>query len=227
MTEEIATALNLKEKQGVRVTQVYPGYAADKAGVCVGDIFCTLDGKTLEASHPEDEETFSNLIRQYKPGTVVVLEGIRDGKPLRLSVRLDKPPPAPSELPRYTDKNFEIVIRELAFQDRMTYQLPMEMKGVLIEHVEHAGWAALARVAIDDILLAINDQPTPDVFSAEAQLQRAAAEKARRVTFFVQRGIHTLFLEVEPDWEDVPKTERHGQRNVREVPRLSGHGKEG
>jgi serine protease Do len=201
LTEDLAEALGLKGKKGVRVIQVYPGHEAEKGGIKVGDILVKLDNEEIDASHPEDQEALPNMIRQFKAGTEVQFEVIRDGKSLTLPVKLEKPPTPSSELKRYKDDNFELTVRELSFDDRVSQQIEKDLKGVFVERVEHAGWAALAHLALEDILLSVDGQPTPDVASVEKLLKEAEARKAKRVVFFVKRGIHNMYLEVEPSWE--------------------------
>jgi hypothetical protein len=69
-----------------------------------------------------------------------------------------------------------------------------------VDRVEPVGWAALAHVALDDVLLAIDGVPAPDVGAVERLLKQARQRRAVRLVFFVRRGIHTMFLEVEPSW---------------------------
>jgi len=91
-------------------------------------------------------------------------------------------------------------LRELTEMERATQQIPDDVKGVRVEEVMSAGWAAVARVYTGDILLAIDGKPTPDVDSAEKLLKAAAEKKPRRLAFFLRRGIQTQFTELEPNW---------------------------
>lgn len=201
LTDDLAEALGCKGRKGVRVIQVYPGHEAEKAGIKVGDIILKLDSDEIDASRPEDHEVLANMIRRYKPGTEVQFEVMRDGKTLTIPLKLENPPIPPSELKHYKDDNFELGVRELAFDDRVAQQIDDNLKGVFVERVDHAGWAALGHLAMEDILLAIDGQPTPDVTSVETLLKAAANRKPKRVVFFVKRGIHNMYLEIEPHWE--------------------------
>ena len=80
LTAEIAKALNLKGKAGVRITQVLPNSNAEKAGLKVGDLLVKLDGKVIPARRPEDSEVFAALLREYPVGTDVALDVLRDGQ---------------------------------------------------------------------------------------------------------------------------------------------------
>ena len=78
LTRELAQALQLAGRKGVRVTEVLPDSPAAKAGVKVGDVFLKLDGEVIAASTPSDQELFENMIRAGKVGSTAELEGSRE-----------------------------------------------------------------------------------------------------------------------------------------------------
>lgn len=202
LTQDLAEKLNLKGETGVRIVQVFSGRSVEKAGLKVGDILLKLGGERIAATQPEDTEILPTMIRQYKIGAEVMFDVMRNGEPLKITVELEKPPTPPFEQERYKDEQFEMTVRELSFEDRISQQIGEDVRGVLVERVEHAGWAALAHVALNDILLSINGEPTSDVKTVENILKNAEAQKSKRVVFLVKRGIHTMYLELEPNWEN-------------------------
>jgi serine protease Do len=203
LTKDLAEVLNLKGETGIRITQVYQGYSAEKAGIKVGDVVLRVDGDPIEASHPEDVEVFPQMIRQRKIGSNVVLDIVRDGQRLKTTVPLEIRPLSPPELKHYKDADFEFTVRDLCFYDRIAKQIAPDISGVYVEHVEQAGWAALARLQADDIVLSIDTIPTPDVKTVAELFKKIKREKqARRIVFAIKRGIHSLYLEAEPAWVD-------------------------
>jgi serine protease Do len=200
LTPDVATALGLPDQTGVRVTHVQPGSSAARAGLQVGDVILKLDGETIAASQPEDAETFAAMLRQYRVGSVVVVEGMRGGKPLRLEVRLDASPRKPREVPEYWDHQFDFGARDLTVQDHMRQPRPT-IQGALVTSVESGGWASLARVSPGDVITSVDGAAVADVGALETALRSAAEERRKRVVFLVRRGIHTLFLELEPTWD--------------------------
>lgn len=204
LTRDLAEALpGLEGKTGVRVTQVYPGRNAEKAGLKVGDVILSVDGDAVEASEPEHAEVFPTMLRQRRIGTEVTLDVVRPPatEPNAVKVKLEAPPTPASELKRYTDDDFEFTAREMSFDDRVSNKLEASLRGVVIERVEPAGWAQVARVNTGDILITVDGQPTPDVASLEKVMKAVKERKQKRVVFFVRRGIHTTFLELEPGWD--------------------------
>ena len=120
---------------------------------------------------------------------------------LELQATLNKRPTPANELPEYEDKDLEYTVRELSFADRVFLRIPPEENGVLVENVESAGWASLAGLRQGDILLKVNKQPVLNIQAMERLMEKIHLEQPAQVTFFVQRGIHTLFLELEPEWD--------------------------
>ena len=119
LTHEIADALVLEGRKGVRVTQVMPGTPAEKCGVKVGDVLLKLDGQVIAANTPSDQELFGNLIRQYKPGAEVEIDAMRGGEPVKLKVALGATPKSVSDLAEFKDEQFEFTARDMSFNDRV------------------------------------------------------------------------------------------------------------
>ena len=204
LTRDLAEALpGLGGKTGVRVTQVYPGRNAEKAGLKVGDVILAVDGDAVEASEPEHAEVFPTMLRQRRIGTEVTLDVVRPPatETTAVKVKLEAPPTPASELKRYRDDDFEFTARDMSFDDRVSNKLEASLRGVVIERVEPAGWAQVARVNTGDILVTVDGRPTPDAASLERVMKAVKDRKQKRVVFFVRRGIHTTFLELEPGWD--------------------------
>ena len=62
-------------KNGVLVSSVQPGFAADKAGIKAGDIITTIDGRPVK-----DGDDLVNDISARKPGSTIQLGYIRNGQ---------------------------------------------------------------------------------------------------------------------------------------------------
>lgn len=200
LTSELAEALDIAGKKGVRVTKIISSSPAEKAGIKVGDIFLKLDGEVIPASTASDQDTFDNLIRQYKSGSTAELEGVRSSKPLKLSATLARQPKPASELAEYKDDRFEFTARELSLNDRLEAKLDEADQGVRIANVQNAGWAALAGLSSGDTLIAIDGQNVSGLDALKGTMLKLRETKPRRVMLYVKRGIRTFFLELEPKW---------------------------
>jgi serine protease Do len=72
-----------KFKNGVLVSSVQPGFAADKAGLKPGDIITTLDGRPVK-----DGDDLVADISARKPGTTVKIGYLRNGQELEATVTI-------------------------------------------------------------------------------------------------------------------------------------------
>ena len=203
LTRDLSDALKLpRTTRGIRIAQVYPDTPAKKGGLLAGDLLFRMDGQIINAYQTEDAEIFGNMIKEYKTDSVVRMTGLRDGDPLDLNITLEKRPDPANELPEYKEETFEFTVRELSFGDRVSIRLKNDHPGLMIHNVESAGWASLAGLRQGDLLLMINGANQSKVKAFEKRMNELIENKAKRIIFFVRRGIHTLFLELEPDWDN-------------------------
>jgi S1-C subfamily serine protease len=71
---------------------------------------------------------------------------------------------------------------------------------VLVDAVTEGGWAALARLAVGDVILSVDGEPVADVRDIQTRMLDIAKRKAPVAVFHVRRGIRTLFVELQPTW---------------------------
>jgi serine protease Do len=200
LTPDLAEALGLKGQTGVRLTQIYPGSTAAAAGLKVGDVVLKFDGESIAASRPEDVEVLPAMVRQRDIGAKVKLDIVRDGRPQVVEVELAPSPSSTRELVEYHDAHFEFSARDLAFEDRQDPALEKEQRGALVTEVESGGWAALAHLAVGDLLLSVDGKAIDTAAGLEERMNAIAQARPSHVVFLVRRGVHTLFLELEPAW---------------------------
>jgi serine protease Do len=195
VTRELAEKLKLGEARGVRITQVLGPSRLE-----VGDVITAVDGDPVQASQPSDADVFATMIRQYKIGSSVGLSVLRGGAPQKITVTLETSPRLPREMKKYEDPSFEFRVRDLAAADRLEEGLDANQRGVLVDAVREGGWAALAHLAVGDLLLAVDGETVADVEAVQAKMARIAAAKPGSVVFLVKRGIRTFFVELRGAW---------------------------
>jgi len=196
VTPDVAQALQLGDRTGVRVTEVY----SEATGLKVGDIMVALDGEPIPVTRPEQVDVLPAMIRQYKIGSEAELTVLRDGKEMTLPVKLSASPQSAHELKRYRDDSFDFVVRDIAFEDRVRNQWDPAQRGAYVEGVSEGGWAALAHLAVGDLILAVDGEGTPTAGAVDVEIKRVAAAKPKTVVLHVKRGILELFIELEPKW---------------------------
>lgn len=201
LTEDLAQALGVPGKTGVRITHVFPGSAAEKANLKVGDLIVALDGQEIPASQPEDTEVLPSMIRKYKIGTTAELTVLRGKDEMKISVPLPESPRLAREMKKYHDDSFEFTCRDVVFMDRSKEDWKPGQQGVLVTEVGEGGWAALGRLAVGDLIVAVNGQTIVDLGTFHPMMDKLAAEKPKSVTMQVLRGAHELYVELQPTWE--------------------------
>lgn len=83
LTPELRAHFGVPEDAGVMVSSVEDGSPADKAGVKVGDIIASLDGKDVKSSWD-----IRSQVRELKDGEQVPITVYRDGKAQNLSAAI-------------------------------------------------------------------------------------------------------------------------------------------
>jgi len=197
---ELAQAMKLKQ-DGARVAFVFPGGAAAKAGIRMGDILTRFDGESVRCRQESELSHFLATVRRHQTGDEVQCELLRDNQPLKLALKLEADDPDEEDLKSFKDKELEFTLRDITASERVLQRIPADVKGPRVAEVKSSGWASLAHVAVGDLLLSIDGTPTPDVAAAELLLKTAAEKKPRCLVFLLRRGVHSLFAEVEPTWD--------------------------
>jgi serine protease Do len=202
VSREIAKQLGQPALKGFYITRVYPGSTAEKAGLKLGDFITAVDGGKLSASDSEFEDELSSLIRQYDVGKAVELTVLRDKAELKIPVELARSPRLQREMRKYRNDDFEFTAREMSFFDTVEEQWTSDQRGVLVESVKAGSWAELGSLSDGDLILEVAGRPVDNVDALRRELERIAASKEKVVVMKVLRGIHTCYLELEPNWKN-------------------------
>ncbi len=202
ISREIAKQLGQPALKGFYLTRVYPGSTAEKAGLKPGDFITAVDGAKLSASDSEYEDELSTLIRQYDIGKTVELTVLRDKAELKIPVELARSPRLQREMKKYRSDDFEFTARDVSFFDAVEQQWASDQKGALVETVKGGSWAELGSLTEGDLILEVDGHPVDRVDALRRELERVAASKEKVVVIKVLRGIHSAYLEIEPNWKN-------------------------
>ena len=102
---------------------------------------------------------------------------------------------------KYRNEDFEFTARNVSFFDAADEQWEREQQGAFVEEVKSGSWAELASLAAGDLILAVDWTTIENVDDLRAQMDAIAKAKKSVVVMKVLRGIHTIYLELEPDWK--------------------------
>jgi serine protease Do len=202
ISREIARQLGHPDLKGFYLTRVYPASTAEKAGLEPGDFIVAVDGEKLTASGPEHEDDLASLIRQYDVGKTVELSVLRNLKPLKFSVDLERSPRLRREMKKYRNDDFEFTARNVSFFDAVDEQWDKDQQGALIEEIKPGSWAELASLYAGDLVVEVDGQPVGNVDALRRVMEKAASERKPVLEMKVLRGIHSAYLEFEPNWKN-------------------------
>jgi serine protease Do len=200
VTSEVAKAVGAAGARGFRITEIYPWTEASKAGLRIGDIILAVNDTELEASRPQDADELRRVIEDLSVGERVELTVLRAGKPQKVTVTLEETPASAETARRVRQREFEFVVRDITMLDRMENRWGRDQKGVLVVECTSGGWASLAGLRADDLILSINGAPVADTRAFEQLMARIVRERPKVTRLFVRRDGKTHFVFIEPDW---------------------------
>jgi serine protease Do/serine protease DegQ len=159
VTAEIAEQVHLpKDANGVIVNDTEAGSPADKAGVKVGDVIVSVNGKQI---HDQDELRLT--ISQLAPGTKVTLNTARDGKPMVVTVTLAQLSEKPNELLK------GIEFAKLTDDVRRHYGIDARISGLVVAKVDEKSPYA-ENLPQGAVVVEINRSPVDDLAGAKVLL---------------------------------------------------------
>ncbi|MGZ3804091.1 MAG: Do family serine endopeptidase [Pseudobdellovibrionaceae bacterium] len=196
LTEDLALHFGAKEAKGVLITQVTPGTTAEKAGLKVGDIITSYEGKPVD-----DARVLRNLVAGSTPGSKVKMELLRNKKNKTITVTIAH---QESEETEERPKNSEppgvlnglgLVIETLTKDLALRLNLK-ETTGVIILDIEEGGPAALAGLQIGDVIIEVNHKA---VKNAATLAKIISQTKEKTLLMLVKRQGTNLFINLNLD----------------------------
>jgi len=150
-------------KNGVLVQKIHSGGPADKAGIKVGDIINSIDGRSIK-----DGDDLVNEIASRRPGSTIRMGYLRDGKQADTTVTIgDRDKVFADVAGAATEKGEDekgdageaklgMVVRDVSPSTATKLHAP----GVLIQSVRTGSFADLQGLEPGLVIMRINKQPT-------------------------------------------------------------------
>jgi serine protease Do len=168
--EDMAKAFDLPEPSGALVNSIRPNSPAENAGLKVEDIVTELDGKKIR-----DSNHLMHLVAGYKPGTRVPITLWRDGKAIKLAVKLAERPDEdrPPQLTGTESEENGLGLQVTTLTPSLARELELDGDdtGVVVTQVDESSQAAKEGIQRGDVIREVNRRPV-----------RSAAEFRRAVS---------------------------------------------
>jgi len=174
LTADMAEQFQVKDREGVLISQVEPGTGAEKAGLTSGDIIKSVDDKAVKNASELIKE-----IQKRKVGQKVRLGLIRDGKEMTVEVNLTAMPEK-TEIAMEKEEAEEKMgarVQELNPQLSSRYRISGVKRGVVVLSVEEGSLAEEMGLQEGDVILEINRKKIETVRDFEKAMKDARIEK--------------------------------------------------
>lgn len=165
---QIAKNLRLpKNTRGVIVSEVYDGEPAAKAGIQAYDVILSINGKRIL-----DGRQLVNTISGLEPGKAADVRILRNEKEKDIKVMIGKRPSrenlignkaGPKPKSSKPALNLGMSVDDLDSDMRRELSLPAGLKGVVVSRVNPDGPADEAGVEPRDVIVEVDQKPTPNV----------------------------------------------------------------
>ncbi|MCL4134811.1 UNVERIFIED_CONTAM: hypothetical protein GTU68_013063, partial [Idotea baltica] len=198
VSEDVASALQLKDPSGALVAQVMPGSPAAIGGFKRRDVILSFDGKAVE-----ENDDLPMIVADTKVGKKVKVKIIRDGSKKTLDVVVKQLPEA-DEKPEVEEvaeqeNTLGLVVQELTSEIARALEID-EGEGVVVASVEPDSPAARALLRRGDLILEVGSE-TISSTKKFSKLVKAKAESNKPILLLVRRGKTTLFFTIKPEEE--------------------------
>jgi len=171
LTPALSKHLKLKsDTQGVVVSEVFDDAPAAKSGLQPYDVVTEVNGKKVN-----DGRQLVALISSYAPGTKITLKALRKGKEKKFELVIGKRPSRESILSKNDSEknggiskpavNIGMSIEELDGDVRKELGIPSGINGVIVSKVVPGSMAEEAGFRRGDLIVEVDQKPTPDVNS--------------------------------------------------------------
>ncbi|MBL8535653.1 MAG: DegQ family serine endoprotease [Betaproteobacteria bacterium] len=185
VNKDLAGTFGLDKARGALVSGVEKGGPADSAGLKVGDVILSVNGKQIDQSID-----LPRIIGEGRPGSDFKLEIWREGKSREVGVKLGETPSeqlAEAAQPAMKPAKLGLVVRPLSAEETSRLQT---RNGVVVERAE--GPAAKAGIRPGDVIVALNSEPV----DSPEKLRSLIEHSKDRVAILVQRNDARFFVPV-------------------------------
>jgi serine protease Do len=187
VTPENAKFFHLNDNNGAVITQVEPDSPGANAGLKVGDVIRSLNGKNVESA-----TQLQVAVQENQPGTKIDLQVLRDGKQMNVPLTLqamDKRSGADTTASAEHGKpRWGIGLSDLTPDIREQLQVPSDVKGAVVGQVQPGSPADDAGLSRGDVIEEVNREGVQSSADAKKALTSIANGKDALVLVWSHGG---------------------------------------
>ena len=177
VTPANAEFFKLKEASGAIVAQVTPDSPAASGGLKQGDVVTEANGQTVG-----NAGALQMAVSEMTPGTPLKLNVMRDGKPMTLSLTVGqfkaKTEQASKEGENGDQKGkIGVAIANLDENARQQFNVPQQVKGVVVQDVKPGSPAEDAGLQPGDVIEEVNRKPAASASEFASDVHATPANK--------------------------------------------------
>ncbi|MBT3017152.1 MAG: DegQ family serine endoprotease [Candidatus Thiodiazotropha sp. (ex Lucina aurantia)] len=188
LTPELAESFGTKYQKGILVAEVSENSPADRAGLKQGDLIFKLDGKNVG-----NVGDFRNRISLTSPGSKVVLEIIRSGKPKAVEVTVGELSEQSSVAGSNTKTTEELGLTVQTLNKELAESFGTNTtQGVVVTNVSPGSIAAMAGIDAGTVITQVNRNPVTNAGEFEKRINEGRSQ--RQVLLLVTKGGMSRFV---------------------------------
>jgi serine protease Do len=185
LTNELAESFDINNTKGILISQVSEETPASKAGLKVGDLIVSYQGKPVT-----EVGDFRNRVAHTAPGTKAEITIIRNGKQKSVEVRIGDLSNDSLLAQETTQSNDELGLTVQTLTPKLAEQFEVEPgKGVLVTEVKAGSIAAMAGIRSGTIISQVNREPVGSAAEFKQAVEKSKSNKQVLLLLRDKRGM--------------------------------------
>lgn len=190
VTEDIAKSMNMRERSGALISDVFKGDPADRAGIKPGDVVTEVNGKRIKDTHE-----LLMKIAALRVGEKISLKILRDGQEKSFNIivaeRTDRAEMAAEKRPASGD-DLGMVVQDIT--PEIAKYLGIPRRGVIVVDVKDGGLAEGVGIQQQDIILEVNKNKITNLNDYAREVSRKKDKD--RLLLLIKRGRSTFYVAI-------------------------------
>lgn len=194
----IAKAIGLDNPKGALVAKIADNSPANKAGLKIGDVILTFDGKVVD-----NINKLPRLVSETPINKTVEIEIFRDGKNQKVSLVVVKPTKDVQFL-EDQDEEYQsekvvlgVGVSNITDDKRQAFQIDSSINGVVVIDLDKSSILAFTGIRVGDVIMSINQKPINNINDFEKSFDEIKRKGQGSALLLISRRGITRFVGIE------------------------------